>query len=115
MSSTTRRSVRTPTPRPPPPTRRPTPRPQRCVGMAALIPLHSVTHDIDRKHGTAYHERFKKFLVETQDRDLMSGGAMTDPKGDRSKRPHEQHDPDLFVRVVEGRDEGIVVRGAKMH
>jgi len=88
---------------------------QRCVGMDALITLHSVTHDIDRKHGTAYHERFKKFLVETQDRDLMSGGAMTDPKGDRSKRPHEQHDPDLFVRVVERREDGIVARGAKMH
>ena len=56
---------------------------QRCVGMDALITLHSVTHDIDQKHGTSYHERFRKFLVETQDRDLMFGGAMTDPKGDR--------------------------------
>ena len=88
---------------------------QRCVGMDALITLHSVTHDIDQKHGTTYHERFKKFLVETQDRDLMSDGAMTDAKGDRSKRPHEQHDPDLFVRMVERREDGIVVRGAKMH
>jgi len=88
---------------------------QRCVGMDALISLHSVTHDMDQKHGTDYHERFKRFLVETQDLDLMSGGAMTDPKGDRSKRPHEQHDPDLFVRVVERRPDGIVVRGAKMH
>lgn len=88
---------------------------QRCVGMDALITLFSVTHDIDRKHGTSYHERFTRFLVETQDRDLMSGGAMTDPKGDRSKRPHEQHDPDLFVRVLERRPDGIVVRGAKMH
>lgn len=88
---------------------------QRCVGMDALITLHSVTHDIDQKHGTTYHERFRKFLVETQDRDLMSDGAMTDAKGDRSKRPHEQHDPDLFVRVVERREDGIVVRGAKMH
>jgi 4-hydroxybutyryl-CoA dehydratase/vinylacetyl-CoA-Delta-isomerase len=45
----------------------------------------------------------------------MSDGAMTDPKGDRSKRPFEQHDPDLFVRVVERREDGIVVRGAKVH
>ncbi|BDG60485.1 4-hydroxyphenylacetate 3-hydroxylase family protein [Caldinitratiruptor microaerophilus] len=88
---------------------------QRCVGMDALITLYSVTHDVDKKYGTDYHERFKRFLIETQDRDLMSGGAMTDPKGDRSKRPHEQHDPDLFVRVVERRSDGIVVRGAKMH
>lgn len=88
---------------------------QRCVGLDALITLNSVTWEIDRQRGTAYHRRFQRFLVETQDRDLMSDGAMTDPKGDRGKRPHEQHDPDLFVRVVERRDDGIVVRGAKMH
>ncbi len=88
---------------------------QRCVGMDALITLWSVTHDIDAKRGTNYRQRFQKFLVETQDRDLMSDGAMTDPKGDRSKRPGEQHDPDLFVRIVERREDGIVVRGAKMH
>jgi 4-hydroxybutyryl-CoA dehydratase/vinylacetyl-CoA-Delta-isomerase len=88
---------------------------QRCVGMDALITLYSTTHDIDQKYGTDYHERFKRFLVDTQDCDLMSDGAMTDAKGDRSKRPSEQHDPDLFVRVVERRPDGIVVRGAKMH
>jgi 4-hydroxybutyryl-CoA dehydratase / vinylacetyl-CoA-Delta-isomerase len=88
---------------------------QRCVGMDAMITLHSVTHDIDAKHGTGYHARFTKFLVETQDADRMSDGAMTDPKGDRGKRPRDQHDPDLFVRVVERRPDGIVVRGAKMH
>lgn len=88
---------------------------QRCVGMDALITLNSVTHEIDKKYGTDYHERFERFLVATQDADLMSDGAMTDPKGDRSKRPSEQHDPDLFVRVVERRPDGIVVRGAKLH
>jgi 4-hydroxybutyryl-CoA dehydratase/vinylacetyl-CoA-Delta-isomerase len=40
---------------------------------------------------------------------------MTDPKGDRSLAPHEQKDPDLFLRVVERRPDGIVVRGAKAH
>lgn len=88
---------------------------QRCVGLDAMSALSSVTYDIDQKHGTCYHERLKSFLIETQDRDLMSCGAMTDPKGNRSKHPHEQHDPDLFVRVVERRSDGIVVRGAKMH
>lgn len=88
---------------------------QRCVGMDALMTLYSVTWDMDRQLGTDYHERFKQFLIYTQDNDLMSDGAMTDPKGDRSKRPHEQHDPDLYLRVVERRPDGIVVRGAKMH
>jgi 4-hydroxybutyryl-CoA dehydratase/vinylacetyl-CoA-Delta-isomerase len=45
----------------------------------------------------------------------MVAGAMTDPKGHRSKRPAEQDDPDQFVRVVERRADGVVIRGAKLH
>ena len=29
---------------------------QRCVGMDALNSLHSVTYEMDEKHGTAYHQ-----------------------------------------------------------
>jgi 4-hydroxybutyryl-CoA dehydratase/vinylacetyl-CoA-Delta-isomerase len=38
---------------------------------------------------------------------------MTDPKGDRSKGPADQDDPDMFVHVVERRPDGVVIRGAK--
>lgn len=88
---------------------------QRCVGMDGLITLYSTTREIDERHGTSYHERFRSFLIRTQDQDLMTDGAMTDAKGDRTKPPHAQHDPDLFVRIVERREDGIVVRGAKLH
>ncbi|WP_135548381.1 4-hydroxyphenylacetate 3-hydroxylase family protein [Paenibacillus cymbidii] len=88
---------------------------QRCVGMDALITLYTITWDMDRKLATRYHDRFRAFLIDTQDRDYMTVGAMTDPKGDRSKRPSQQHDPDLYVRVVGKDEKGIVVRGAKMH
>ncbi|MBT9138290.1 MAG: 4-hydroxybutyryl-CoA dehydratase/vinylacetyl-CoA-Delta-isomerase [Syntrophomonadaceae bacterium] len=50
-----------------------------------------------------------------QEKDLVVDGAMTDPKGDRSKRPLEQTDPDLYLRIVEKKNDGIVVRGAKLH
>ncbi len=50
-----------------------------------------------------------------QENDLTVDGAMTDPKGDRSLSPSKQEDPDLFLRVVERRKDGIVVRGAKAH
>jgi 4-hydroxybutyryl-CoA dehydratase/vinylacetyl-CoA-Delta-isomerase len=40
---------------------------------------------------------------------------MTDVKGDRSKPPHQQNDPDLFVRVVKRTDEGVYISGAKAH
>ncbi len=88
---------------------------QRCVGMDALNALSIVTYEIDQKMGTNYYQRFLNYLRYVQDFDLVCGGAMTDPKGDRSLRPTKQADPDLYLRVVEMGDDGIVVRGAKMH
>lgn len=88
---------------------------QRCVGMDAFNAVYSTTYECDKEHGTNYHENFKKFLAYSQENDLTVDGAMTDPKGDRSKAPHAQEDPDLFLRVVERRPDGIVVRGAKAH
>lgn len=88
---------------------------QRCVGMDAINSLYSVTYDIDRERGTAYHERFRAFLQHMQAENFVVGGAMTDAKGDRGKSPSEQSDADLFVRVVERRPDGLVLRGAKMH
>jgi 4-hydroxybutyryl-CoA dehydratase/vinylacetyl-CoA-Delta-isomerase len=88
---------------------------QRCVGMDAINALYSVTYDIDQAHGTAYHARFRDFVEHMQRENFVVGGAMTDPKGDRSKAPHEQADLDLFVRVVERRPDGVVLRGAKLH
>ncbi len=88
---------------------------QRCVGMDALNALSIVTFDIDAKYDTEYYQRFMKYLGYVQENDLTCDGAMTDPKGDRSLPPHRQPDPDQFVRVVEEREDGIVVRGAKAH
>jgi 4-hydroxybutyryl-CoA dehydratase/vinylacetyl-CoA-Delta-isomerase len=86
---------------------------QRCVGMDALNALFNVTFETDAAHGTGYHARFLEFLRHVQREDLVSCGAMTDPKGDRRKGPSEQ--PDMYLRVVERREDSIVVRGAKMH
>jgi 4-hydroxybutyryl-CoA dehydratase / vinylacetyl-CoA-Delta-isomerase len=88
---------------------------QRCVGMDALNALFSLTFDIDAAHGTDYHARFVAWLGEMQRLNVVIGGAMTDPKGDRSTSPSGQADPDLYLRVVERRDDGVVIRGAKAH
>ncbi len=88
---------------------------QRCVGWDALNALYITTFEMDRQLGTHYHGRLTDFLKYVQDNDLMSDGAMTDPKGDRSMPPGQQADPDQYVRVVERRADGIVVRGAKLH
>ncbi len=88
---------------------------QRCVGLDALNTMYAVTYEIDEANGTDYHERFKKYLTYVQEEDLMLAGAMTDPKGHRAKKPGEQADPDQYVRVVEQRPDGVVIRGAKLH
>jgi 4-hydroxybutyryl-CoA dehydratase/vinylacetyl-CoA-Delta-isomerase len=88
---------------------------QRCVGFDTANALYSVTYEMDKKNNTNYHERFKKYWIEVQNQDLMVDGAMTDTKGDRSKRPKDQSDPDAYLHIIEENDEGIVVRGAKVH
>ncbi|MHA1659961.1 MAG: 4-hydroxyphenylacetate 3-hydroxylase family protein [Promethearchaeota archaeon] len=88
---------------------------QRCVGFDTANALYSVTYEMDKKYKTNYHERFKKYWLEVQNQDLMVGGAMTDSKGDRGKRPNNQPDPDAYLHVVDESDDGILVRGAKIH
>jgi 4-hydroxybutyryl-CoA dehydratase/vinylacetyl-CoA-Delta-isomerase len=88
---------------------------QRCVGMDAANAVFSVTYECDETHGTRYHQRFLDYWAWVQREDLVVDGAMTDPKGDRGKRPGEQADPDLYLRVVERQPNGVVVRGAKFH
>ncbi|MBW2411597.1 MAG: 4-hydroxybutyryl-CoA dehydratase [Deltaproteobacteria bacterium] len=88
---------------------------QRCVGFDGINAVYSVAYEVDQKLGTDYLERFKKWLIRIQDENLMVVGAMTDPKGDRSKGPADQPDPDQYVHVVERRDDGVVIRGAKLH
>jgi len=88
---------------------------QRCVGWDAANAIFSVTYECDQAHGTEYHKRFRNYWAGIQSEDLVVDGAMTDPKGDRGKRPKDQADPDLFLRVVERKSDGIVIRGAKFH
>jgi 4-hydroxybutyryl-CoA dehydratase/vinylacetyl-CoA-Delta-isomerase len=88
---------------------------QRCVGMDAANAVFSVTFECDRERGTDYHRRFRDYWARIQLEDLVVDGAMTDPKGDRGKRPKDQKDPDLFLRVAARKADGIVIRGAKFH
>ncbi|MBP7320410.1 MAG: 4-hydroxyphenylacetate 3-hydroxylase family protein [Lachnospiraceae bacterium] len=88
---------------------------QRCVGMDAFNAIWSTTFEVDEKYGTTYHANFRKYLEFVQENDLTIDGAMTDPKGDRGLSPSQQADPDMYVHIVEKREDGIVVRGAKAH
>jgi 4-hydroxybutyryl-CoA dehydratase/vinylacetyl-CoA-Delta-isomerase len=70
------------------------------------------TKKIDKKYGTDYYKRVEKYFQGVVKEDLTFAVAQTDVKGDRSKRPSEQIDPDLYLRVVEVKSDGIIVRGA---
>src|SRR5512137_217853 len=86
----------------------------RCVGCDALNALASTTWEMDQALGTKYNERFKNWLKMAQSKDLAVSGAITDAKGDRRKRPTQQEEQDVYLHLVEKRDDGIVVRGYKV-
>lgn len=88
---------------------------QRCMANDTISAISIVTKEMDDTLGTEYHPRFLDYLKYYQENDLCGNAGQTDVKGDRSKRPFEQADPDLYLRVVEKRKDGIVVCGAKAH
>ncbi|MHA2379353.1 MAG: 4-hydroxyphenylacetate 3-hydroxylase family protein [Candidatus Thorarchaeota archaeon] len=87
----------------------------RCMGIDAMNTLSIITHRAETMTGRPYNQRFLEYLKYWQENDIVGTCAQTDPKGNRALRPHQQSDPDLYLRVVEHRDDGIVVRGAKNH
>lgn len=88
---------------------------QRCVGMDAFNALYSVTFEMDEAYKTVYHKRMKAFLKTMHTYNYVIGEAVTDVKGDRSLAPHEQEDPDMFVRVSRRTKEGVYISGAKAY
>lgn len=86
---------------------------QRYLAHDALNAFYQTTRRIDDAHGTDYHQRFLNYLHRIQDEDLALGIAMTDAKGDRSKRPGQQANFDVYVHIAERRADGIVIRGTK--
>ncbi len=90
---------------------------QRCMGVDATNAINAVSYEADKLNNgnTEYHQNFRKWLEYFQKNDLVGCCAQTDMKGERLKRPAEQTDPDMYLHVTEKRDDGIVVRGCKLH
>ncbi len=85
-----------------------------CVGWNCMNTMWATTHEIDKEFGTDYHDRLKKWILKAQKEGITVAGALTDAKGDRSKKPSQQEDLDKNIRVVEKRQDGIVIHGAKV-
>lgn len=60
-------------------------------------------------------ERIQEYVADAQRRDIRITQCITDAKGDRSKGPSRQDDPDAYVHVVDRQRDGVVIRGAKLH
>ncbi|TET01380.1 MAG: aromatic ring hydroxylase [Promethearchaeota archaeon] len=90
---------------------------QRCMGCDGANAIYNVSYEADKlnKGETNYHENFKKWMERFQREDLIAACAQTDVKGNRIKRPADQEDPDMYVHVVEKRNDGIIVSGCKVH
>jgi 4-hydroxybutyryl-CoA dehydratase / vinylacetyl-CoA-Delta-isomerase len=87
---------------------------QRYLTHDALNALGQVSARIDDARGTTENTaRFLNYLHRVQDQDLTLGIAMTDAKGDRSLRPHQQANVDSYVHVVERSAKGIIISGTK--
>ena len=85
----------------------------RYLTHDALNGIFQATRRTDDVHNTDYSQRFLNYLHYVQERDLTLAVAMTDAKGDRSKRPGQQPNPDVYVHIKERRPDGIVIRGTK--
>ncbi len=86
---------------------------QRYLNHDAFNALYQCTHAMDAELGGESQQRFLDYMHHVQDNDLTVGIAMTDGKGDRSKRPHAQINRDSYVHISERRADGIVIRGVK--
>ena len=62
-----------------------------------------------------YIEGIQAYIEDAQKRDIRITQCITDAKGDRSRAPGKQEDPDAYLHVVSRQRDGVVIRGAKLH
>ena len=87
----------------------------REIGSDFLFAHSLVAQELNQSNGLPYAERLRAFHDHVRENDLAMAVAQTDAKGDRSRGPSDQEHPDYYLRVVERREDGVVVRGAKAH
>ena len=86
---------------------------ERYLGGDALSAIWQSAHRVDAERNTGYVARVRAYLERVYAEDLTLGVAMTDGKGDRSKRPYRQPNPDAYLHIAERRVDGVVLSGVK--
>ena len=77
------------------------------AGFAGSLPLFA-------EGGQQYADNLERFYQRARDESLYLSYTIIHPTVDRTKPPHQQYVPNLYVSVLEERDDGIVLRGAQM-
>lgn len=85
------------------------------IGTDCLFALNITSKQMDAELHTEYFKRVSNYYNYCMKNDLAMAVAQTDVKGDRSLGPSDQEHEDYYVRIVEEKNDGIVVRGAKAH
>ena len=86
---------------------------QRYLGGDGLSAIWQSAHRVDAERNTGYVPRLKAYFDHGYAQDLALGIAMTDAKGDRSKRPYAQPNPDAYLHIAERRADGVLLSGVK--
>ena len=66
------------------------------------------------KYNQDWSKNIKDYYTYIRDNDLFLTHAIINPQNDRSKQSHEQKETYTHLGTVEEKEEGILVRGAKM-
>jgi aromatic ring hydroxylase len=85
------------------------------IGTDAMFALLKWARGVDREMETEYLRRVEAFYRHCRENDLAVSVAQTDVKGDRAARPSQQSNREAYLRIVDRRRDGIVVRGMKVH
>ena len=86
---------------------------ERYLGGDCLSAIWQSAHRVDAERNTEYTSRVRAYLERVYAEDLTLGVAMTDAKGDRTKRPYQQPNPDAYLHIAERRADGVVLSGVK--
>jgi 4-hydroxybutyryl-CoA dehydratase/vinylacetyl-CoA-Delta-isomerase len=82
--------------------------------FTSTMTLLTVAPAVAREH-PVLAQRIYRHCEQVRSADLRVTECITDAKGHRALPPSQQEDADAYVRVVERREDGVVIRGAKLH
>ncbi|WP_165390250.1 4-hydroxyphenylacetate 3-hydroxylase family protein [Thalassococcus sp. S3] len=84
--------------------------PDFCSNL--IVGLRNAAHVLSEAH-PQFGDNAKRYLDYCARNDLALTHALNDQFFDRTRKAPDQDDPDLILKVVEEREDGIVVRGLK--